>query len=776
MYIRILLLLVAMLATTPVSSRMEGLRPSYQYSHGANAEDAFTESQFEITTIFTTSLPTTTSFPSLSPSESPSVSSDPSSSPTQSPTTERPTGSPVMGTSSPSLSPSDVPSKSPTKDPTDEPSLSPSPIESPTYNPTVSPPTYNPTVSPTSSNPSIAPTLSPTTDSPSWSPIVGTRSPTLPLPTSVPSEIPSELPSISPTAIQLRGPIQTTRLTITLVGIDDIHNVSEWEEVTSNIFSEFYNDKRSPYFSNAKAVVSVTDIAAVTTDSSMRGHGLRSNLRRMLQSVPMMNVTYSQDLYYYIRYYPTMNLTDEELGAYPLSKLVNREKYVMHLKQVTGYADVSKVTEITVSNQLMVSEITVSESAEESSSESTPRKGLFLIEVSVVLICIFALGGFVYARRMKARQMQMKKDEDIARAREIIRMMHEDIGAESMPGTEHPSENNEEFEVESIYSGAGTLAETEGPSKPFDVDEVLQDVDQVLQDGRSQKSIKEAYRIESRSQTCPAVFRGYDAYVYELSDGTVSNISSDDADVSNTPSDDVSGLTYFGVEVEKSDYERSLRAVPSKHDNQDTSADLVTTNIEVIDVDELVEDLNAKKLAPSDDAKTHAAQFFCMMECRYPNAELVDTNDECEDIVSIRNTKKAKQDPDLEPPLPQSVNTPIQDEDEWLMPIPTSTKCLSPLTPTIVQMPDDDDEATVQHHGYQIPPLKPQSVESPMQIPLPSSSSSTNTATASLSASLDVSLDYQINSLDSPLSCATEEPPIDTNIYLTGVEVVASTF
>ena len=759
MYIRVLLLLVTMLAMTPVSSRMEGLRPSYQYSHGANAEDALTESQFETTTIFTTSLPTTTSFPSLSPSESPSVSSDPSSSPTQSPTTERPTGSPVTGTSSPSLSPSDVPSKSPTKDPTDEPSLSPSPTESPTYNPTVTPPTYNPTVSPTSSNPSTAPTLNPTTDSPSWSPIYGTRSPTLPLPTSAPSEIPSELPSISPTAIQLRGPIQTTRLTITLVGIDDIHNVSEWEEVTSNIFSEFYNDKRSPYFSNAKAVVSVTDIAAVMTDSSMRRRGLRSNLRRMLQSVPMMNVTYSQDLYYYIRYYPTLNLTDKELGAYPLSKSVNREKYVMHLKQVTGYANVSKVTEITVSNQLMVSEITVSESAEESSSESTPRKGLFLIEVSVVLICIFALGGFVYARRKKTRHMQMKKDEDIARAREIC-MMHEDIDDESMPGTEHPSENNEEFEVESIHSGAGTvftLAETEGPSKPFDVDEVLQDIDQVLQDGRSQKSIKEAYRIKSRSQTCPAVFRGYDTYVYELSDGT-----SDDADISNTPSDDVSGLTYFGVEVEKSHYERSLRAVPSKHDNQDASADLVTSNFEVIDVDELVEDLNAKKLAPSDDAMT--------------NAEFVDTNDKCEDILSIRNTKKSKQDPDLEPPLPQSVTTTIQDEDEWLMPIPTSTRCLSPLTPTIVQMPDDDDEATVQHHGYQIPPLKPQSVESPMQIPLPSSSTSTNTATASLSASLDVSLDYQINSLESSLSCATEEQPIDTNIDLTGVEVVASTF
>jgi len=121
-----------------------------------------------------------------------------------------------------------------------------------------------------------------------------------------------------------------------------------------------------------------------------------------------------------------LNLTDKELGAYPLSKLVNREKYVMHLKQVTGYANVSKVTEITVSNQLMVSEITVSESAEESLSESTPRKGLFLIEVSVVLICIFALGGFVYARRKKTRHMQMNKDKDIARAREIC-MMHEDI-------------------------------------------------------------------------------------------------------------------------------------------------------------------------------------------------------------------------------------------------------------------------------------------------------------------------------------------------------------
>lgn len=569
--------------------------------------------------------------------------------------------------------------------------------------------------------------------------------------------------------MQLQGPIQTTRLTLTLVGVDEIYNLSEFEEITSNMFSEFYNDKRSPYFSNAKAVVLVTDITSVTTDDdSMRRRGLQSgeSSLRMLLSVPMMNVTYSQDLYYYNRYYPTLNLTDEELGTYPLSKLVNREKYVTHLKTVTGYADVTKVTEITISNNLMVSEITASET-DASSSESTPHKGLFLIGVPVVLICIFALGGFVYARRKKARQMQIKKDEDIARAREIIRMMHGDIDAESMPGTEHPSENNEEFEVESKHSGAETVltvAGTEGPSKPFDVDQVLQDVDQVLQDGRNQSSIKESYKIESRSQTCPAVFRGYDAYVYELSDGTVSNSSSDDADVSNTPSDDVSGLTYFGVEVGKSDYERSLRAVPQKHDDQDASADLVTTNSEVIDVDELVEDWNTKKLATYYDGDMK-------------NAEFVDTN---VDTESIRNTTKSSQDPDLKPPLLQSVNTTIQ--DDWLMPISTSTtRYLSPLTPTIVQMPlsapaaiPDDDEATIQHHGYQIPPSKPQRLESPMQNPLPSGSTTTNTATASLSASLDVSLDYQIDQLDSPLSCATEEPPIDNNIDLTGVEVVAS--
>jgi hypothetical protein len=538
------------------------------------------------------------------------------------------------------------------------------------------------------------------------------------------------------------------------------------------MFSEFYNDKRSPYFSNAKAVVSVTDIAAVTTDdsSSMRRRGLQSkgesNNLRILQSVPMINVTYSQDLYYYIRYYPTLNLTDEELGVYPLSKLVNREKYVMHLRTITEYADVTKVTEITISNNLMVSEITVSESTDESSSESFPHKGLFIIGVSVALVCIFALGGFVYAERKKARQMQIKKDEDIARAREIIRMMHEDIDAESMPGTEHPSENNDDIEVESIHSGAGTVltvagtvlsaAGTEGPSKPFDVDQVLQDVDQVLQDGRSQSAIKQSYKLQDRSQTCPAIFRGYDAYVYELSDNT----PSDDTEVSNTPSDDVSGLTYFGVEVGTSDYERSLRAVPSKHDDQNASTESVSTSEEtantvvekhvveeIFDVDEFVEDLNANKLAASDAVRK--------------NNTSVDTNGISEDTLSIRNTTKSSQ-----PPLPQSINSKIQ--DEWMVPNPTSTRYLSPLTPTIIRMPLSAPD------GYQIPPSKPHRSGSPLQIPLPSGSTTSNTTTASLSASLDVSLDYQIDSLDSPLSCATEEPPIDSNIDLTGVEVVAS--
>ena len=537
--------------------------------------------------------------------------------------------------------------------------------------------------------------------------------------------------------------------------------MSEWEKATSSMFSEFYNDARSPYFSNAKAVVSVTDIATVTADdSSMTRRGLQSkgesNNLRIPQSVPMMNVTYSQDLYYYIRYYPTLNLTDEELGVYPLSKLVNREKYVMHLKTITGYADVTKVTKITISNDLMVSKITVSDSTEEISSESTPHKGLFII--GVALVCIFAVGGFVYARRKKARQMQIKKDEDIARAREIIRMMHEDIDAESMPGTEHPSENDDDIEVQSIHSGAGTVitaagtvlsaAGTEGPLKPFDVDQVLQDVDQVLQGGRSQSAIKQSYKLQDRSQTCPAVFRGYDAYVYELSDNT----PSDDTEFSNTQSDDISGLTYFGVEVGTSDYERSLRAVPSKHDDQNASTETANTGVEkhvveeVLDVDEFVEDLNANKLAALDAAMK--------------NTKSVDTNDISEDTLSKRNTTKSSQ-----PPLSQSINSKIQ--DEWMRPNPTSTRYFSPLTPTIIRMPLlapaamlDDDEATIQ--GYQIPPSKPQRSGSPLQIP------------ASLSASLDVSLDYQIDSLDSPLSCATEEPTIDSNIDLTGVEVVAS--
>ena len=121
----IIFIVIISLLANPASSRMEGSRPTYQYV--SSYESSLTQSQFETTRLFTTSLPTTTSLPSISPSESPSTN-NPTTNPTISPTND-PSFRPSVA---PSSWPSESPSEPPTKEPTYEPT--PKPSSTPTYN------------------------------------------------------------------------------------------------------------------------------------------------------------------------------------------------------------------------------------------------------------------------------------------------------------------------------------------------------------------------------------------------------------------------------------------------------------------------------------------------------------------------------------------------------------------------------------------------------------------------------------------------------------------
>jgi hypothetical protein len=426
-------LVIISLLANPASSRMEGSRPTYQYV--SSYESSLTQSQFETTRLFTTSLPTTTSLPSISPSGTPSTN-NPTTNPTISPTNDPSFRPSVAPSSWPSESPSEPPTKEPTYEPTPKPSSTPTykpttskptptpskrpttaipsaqPTHEPTYGPTPEPlpkPSSTPSTKPTTSKPTPAPSRKPTTSkpttmptsspsvssqpsrspsmepsvsivptittssepsissiptiqptyeptmepsyspsqSPTQSPIVGTRSPTV-FPSVSPSvsKHPTFTPSNSPTTSMLDGPIRTTGLTLTLFGLDFI-NETEWEQITSNSFSEFYTS--GPDLEGARAEVSITDIKW-DPGSLLRGRrrmngGIRG--KRFLQSESSMKVVYAQELYYSSRK-PTSTSTNSQLATYPLSTTSNRESYYTELRSLPGYKNLISVSGISL--------------------------------------------------------------------------------------------------------------------------------------------------------------------------------------------------------------------------------------------------------------------------------------------------------------------------------------------------------------------------------------------------------------------------------------------
>lgn len=175
--------------------------------------------------VFYTTVPPTSSIPSLSPMSStptnwPSTSptsSQPSWFPTNSPSSSLPTETPTFlpstrapvtdipsldpslqpTTASPTIQPSQYPSPNPTEAPTVSPTGSPSTIPTvfPTKAPSSSSPTHSPTSSPLTSFPSLGPSYSPSTTKPSEPP---TFSPATQQPSTNPTWHPSNIPTMQP--------------------------------------------------------------------------------------------------------------------------------------------------------------------------------------------------------------------------------------------------------------------------------------------------------------------------------------------------------------------------------------------------------------------------------------------------------------------------------------------------------------------------------------------------------------------------------------------------
>jgi len=252
-------------------------------------------------------------------------------------------------------------------------------------------PTYEPT-----SEPSYTPSQSPT-----QSPIVGTRSPTV-FPSVSPSlsKHPTFTPSNSPTTSMLDGPIRTTGLTLTLFGLDFI-NETEWEQITSNSFSEFYTS--GPDLDGARAEVSITDIkwdpGSLLGRRRMNG-GIREN--RFLQSESSMKVVYAQELYYSSRK-PTSTSSNSQLATYPLSTTSNRESYYIELGSLPGYEDLISVSGISLPYDAPL----FNSPPAETSNVGPIVGGLFAV------IIIGALVVYVYQLKLSKTGMKSVGEDDV---------------------------------------------------------------------------------------------------------------------------------------------------------------------------------------------------------------------------------------------------------------------------------------------------------------------------------------------------------------------------
>lgn len=350
--------------------------PSHVPTAATSNAPSAAPSEFPSAILTVTPSSTSTEVPSESPSQKVSInptenlSESPSATPSST-LTETPSESPSVGTSStPTVNPSGSPSVKMSSTPTEYPSESPSVSAHPSLTPSSTP----------TSIPSEKSSSVPTTN-PSFSPSV--------------SSIPSAKPSRSPTEMPLQGPIQTTGLTVTLFGVESIENRPAWEELTSTVFSEFYNE--GPDLDDARAVVMITNVTKTMIFVRRRLYR-KDNEKRILLSNPSVTVTYVQDLFYGSRD-PTSAMTSGQLAKYPLSVVTNRERYVGRLKILNGYEDLTNVSGISHVVPL------------DPPVKKSPVGATFGILFGVIMVAV-ALFAFAYHLKHLGESPMKNNDED----------------------------------------------------------------------------------------------------------------------------------------------------------------------------------------------------------------------------------------------------------------------------------------------------------------------------------------------------------------------------
>ena len=240
------------------------------------------------------------------------------------------------------------------------------------------------------SDPTISPTPKPT-ETPSRSPVVGSASPT-----ETSSDNPSILESGSPTFLptvdstkeaNLVGPIQSTGLTITFIGVGRIPNQLEWESTTSKFFVDKYDESLAVY--DAKVELKITNVAGPNGRRRRLGNEIIS-LRRALQSDSSVDVTYTQTLWY-SRLHPNLNLSIDEIAQLPLSTDTYRDEYVGRLKStLDGYESLTAVSGISTAND---------KGSIEKESNGLSLAAIIGIAAGGVALVLILFVGFVYYKK-----------------------------------------------------------------------------------------------------------------------------------------------------------------------------------------------------------------------------------------------------------------------------------------------------------------------------------------------------------------------------------------
>ncbi|KAL3776996.1 hypothetical protein ACHAW5_000188 [Stephanodiscus triporus] len=145
---------------------------------------------------------------------------------------------------------------------------------------------------------------------------------------------------------------------MTLFGITEIESESGWAEITSDFFGGVYLQLYSGTLSDVDVDVSMTDWAPTSAGTTNGGRGRRRGLsdggdgtgERSLQSEEdaAVIVTYDQKTRY-IANDPNWE-PDDDFFFVPLSAVTRRDEYVGMLKSLSGYTDLTEVSEISVSS------------------------------------------------------------------------------------------------------------------------------------------------------------------------------------------------------------------------------------------------------------------------------------------------------------------------------------------------------------------------------------------------------------------------------------------